>query len=390
MSAVARRRAGIPSLSRPRPAITTPFWDAWLTGGLSILGMGAVLAAMAFSGATFAFEDADWIALTILVNSTHFLASYRILYASRARIADHRWSTIVVPAALLAILVGAAMRPERDTIYAQLVFLSSVYLAWHYTGQAWGMVAVATRLTATEPPPRERFLIRFGMRTLLALHVLYALAGRYPPPGWIDPNRWVVLYGYAFYGVCGLAVASIFLGAAAYLGILRRTGRLPLRIVLPWAALHLWYPFWYFVPGGFLFVQLAHALQYLAFPLRVEVNRFADRAPRTDAEKRRRALLVYLGLVVAGALILNGAPLAARTFGEGWYSTPDFRAVFMAFTNCVAIHHYFVDGAIWKLRDPRVRRDLFRHLEAEVGPEAEPASRAGSAPGRPAPASDRS
>lgn len=363
-------------MKRPVPAITTPFWDAWLTGGVSILGMGAVLAAMAFSGAEIAFADADWIALTILVNSTHFLASYRILYASRARIAEHRWSTIVVPTVLATILVVAAMRPERDAVYAQLVFLSSIYLAWHYTGQAWGMVAVASRLTGTEPTPRERFLIRFGMRTLLALHVLYALAGRYPPAAWIDPTRWVELYGRAFYGVCGLAVVSLGLGAFAFFGIFRRTGRLPMRIVLPWAALHLWYPFWYFVPGGFLFVQLAHALQYLAFPLRVEVNRFAERAPRTAAQKRRRAIVVYLGLVVAGASILNGAPLAARLFGEGWYSTPDARAVFMAFTNCVAIHHYFVDGAIWKLRDPKVRHALFRHLEAETNAKAAPGTQA--------------
>jgi len=28
----------------------------------------------------------------------------------------------------------------------------------------------------------------------------------------------------------------------------------------------------------------------------------------------------------------------------------------------VNIHHYFTDGAIWKIRNPDVRRDLFSHL----------------------------
>ncbi|MFO0688939.1 MAG: hypothetical protein U0900_09535 [Myxococcota bacterium] len=357
-------------MSRSRAAITTPFWDAWLTGGLSILGMGSILVWVLFFGGQLELADADWIALTILINSPHFLASYRILYASKEAIGAHRWSTLYVPAVLLAILVLAAASPRRDLVYAQLVFLSSIYLAWHYTGQAWGMVAVASRLAGVDFTARERAMIRLGLWTLLALHVLYALAGRLPPASWIEPATWIRLYGWVFYGICGLAVASLFVGGAAFAAAHRRTGRLPARAVLPWLAIHLWYPFWYFVPGGFLFVQLAHALQYLAFPLRVEVNRFAEEAPRTKAAQRRRALVVYLGLVVGGGLILNGAPLAARIFGEGWYSTPDARAIFMAFTNCVAIHHYFVDGAIWKLRDPAVRRDLFRHLERPEGAPA--------------------
>ena len=28
----------------------------------------------------------------------------------------------------------------------------------------------------------------------------------------------------------------------------------------------------------------------------------------------------------------------------------------------IAIHHYFIDGALYKLRNPQVRRDLFAHL----------------------------
>jgi hypothetical protein len=334
-----------------------------LTGGLSILGMGAVLAYALFFGGAVASSDADWIALTILINSTHFLASYRLLYSSRAEIKAHRWSTLYVPGALLAILVLAAFSPGRDTVYQQLVFLSSVYLAWHYTGQAWGMVSVASRLTKLELTPREGRMIRFGMRTLLGLHVLYALAGRLPPPSLIAPATYIQLYGWAFYGVCGVAVASIGIGGLAYVQARRRVGHLPVRAVVPWAALYLWYPFWYFIPGGFLFVQLSHALQYLAFPIRVDLNRYAEQAPRSTVEKRWHAVLAYVGLVIAGAVILNGAPLAARIFGDGWYSTPDARAIFMAFTNCVAIHHYFVDGAIWKLRSPKVRRELFSHLD---------------------------
>jgi hypothetical protein len=33
----------------------------------------------------------------------------------------------------------------------------------------------------------------------------------------------------------------------------------------------------------------------------------------------------------------------------------------------VGIHHYFVDGTLYKLRNPDVRRDLFAHLARATG-----------------------
>jgi len=349
-------------MERSNEAVTTPFWDALLTGGISMVGMAAVLAYTPITGAPISVTRGDWITLSILINATHFMASYRLLYVSRAEILAHRWSTLYVPAALLATLVFAAMSPVRALVFEQLLVGSSIYLAWHYTGQAWGMVASFGQITGMRFTPRERLLIRFGMRTLLVLHVLFALSGRYPPEGWIAPATWVRIYGWTFYGVCAVAAVSIVAGAVGFHSAWRRAGRLPVRVVLPWAALYLWYPFWYFVPNGFMFVQLSHALQYLAFPLRVEVNRYAEAAPRTPTQKRLRALVAYLGLVVAGAAILFGPPLATRWLGPGWYSAPDVREIFVAFTNCVAIHHYFIDGAVWKLSNPKVSRELFSHL----------------------------
>ena len=76
--------------------------------------------------------------------------------------------------------------------------------------------------------------------------------------------------------------------------------------------------------------------------------------------------MAYLGLVGAGAAILNGAPLVARLFGDGWYSSSAARVLFIGFTNLVAIHHDFIDGAVWKFRNQKVRQELFRHLEART------------------------
>lgn len=361
--------------SRPA-AVSTPLLDGLLTGGISILGMGLILtyfAVVQFAGAgagntsaesAVRFVQGDWIALTILINSTHFMASYRLLYVSKAEIVANRWSAIVVPAILLGVLVVGAVSPARATIYGWLLLVSSLYLAWHYTGQAWGMVASFGHLHGVRFENSERLAIRFGMRALLALHLLYALSGRFPPANWIEPATYMKVYSAAFQAVC-LAVAIGFgAGVWAFLKAHRRGPQMPIRAVIPWIALFLWYPFWYFIPGGFLWVQLSHALQYLSFPLRVEVNRYAEISPSPSLrQKQMRLVAVYLALVAVGAVLLSGPPLAAQFFGNGWYSTPDARVIFIAFTNCVAIHHYFIDGAVWKLSNPKVRQQLFAHVK---------------------------
>lgn len=361
-------------MSPRAPAVSTPFIDGLMTGGISIIGMGAILiyfAVVSLSDAgpgqgaqAVRFVQGDWIALTILINSPHFMSSYRTLYVSKADILENRWSTLIIPCLLFGVLLVGAFSSAQATIYGWLIFASSLYLAWHYTGQAWGMVASFGHLHGVRFRNAERLAIRFGMRALLALHLLYALSGRLPPAGWIEPATYIKAYGIAFQTVC-LAVALGFgAGAWAFIKAHRRGPQIPIRAVIPWLALFVWYPFWHFIPGGFLWVQLSHALQYLAFPLRVEVNRYAAQAEPgrpSPMQKRMRVLVVYLALVLVGAVVLSGPPLAAQAFGNGWYSTPNARAIFIAFTNCIAIHHYFIDGAIWKISNPKVRKELFAH-----------------------------
>ncbi len=343
------------------PAVTTPFWDGLLTGGLSLVGMGAVLVFVLLGG-KIAFVEADWFALTILVNSPHFMASYRLLYASTSEVRANPWSALYIPAVLLAILAWCLLATAPGVIVQWLVLLSSIYLAWHYTGQATGMVASFSHLCGVRYSTREQFLIRSGPRSLLVLHVLFALSGRLPPGGTIDPRVYVQAYTVVFIATCVVIVVSAVAGGWGFASARRRGEKIPVRAILPWASLYLWYPFWYLVPGGFFWVQLSHALQYLAFPLRVEVNRYSEKAERMPRQRKLWTALVYGGLVLAGAVILHGPPLAAHAFGEGWYSTPRARVLLLALTSCVAIHHYFVDGAIWKLRNPRVRRSLFSHV----------------------------
>jgi hypothetical protein len=358
-----------------RPAaIATPFWDGVMVGGLSLFGMSAALGYVFVFGGTFPkFDKFDWVVLSILVNSTHFMASYRLLYDSWDRVKGAPWAAIYVPILLLALLAWRVFGPGRDAVADAILLVSSLYLAVHYTGQAWGMVASFGHLAGTRFERSERHAIRSGMRILLSLHVLLALRGRFPPAEWMSRVTYQQVYAGAFQIVCVLAAITLVIGAWGFWRARRRGQTIPVRAVLPWLSLYFWYPTWFLIPGGPLWVQLSHALQYLSFPLRVEANRFAlrQKAKNLTRSPALHILLVYIGLVVAGTLVLKGAPLASRLIGQGWYSTPEMRGAFETWVLLINIHHFFIDGAVWKLRNPEVRRELFSHVHEleDVAPD---------------------
>ena len=69
--------------------------------------------------------------------------------------------------------------------------------------------------------------------------------------------------------------------------------------------------------------------------------------------------------VALGLLLFLGFPYACSVFG---YEVPFAMAVTSA---AVQIHHFFVDGVIWKLRNPHVRSPLLATAAECWGPPAD-------------------
>ena len=89
-------------------------------------------------------------------------------------------------------------------------------------------------------------------------------------------------------------------------------------------------------------------------------------APRGDRRcgkehARNWRPLAYFGVLVVGgiALFVPGPWLASRVFHH------DFTASFLIFTALVNIHHFILDGAIWKLRDGRIASLLLNSREQD-------------------------
>src|SRR5690349_4996544 len=117
------------------PSILGPVVDFLCVGGLSII----VLLPLLLSGkAELGFVTiAALVWAQTLINTAHFMASYRIVYRDREMIMKHKWAAIGVPAIMLGF-IALALATESTVLVVLFFAVSSGYLAWHYAGQAWG------------------------------------------------------------------------------------------------------------------------------------------------------------------------------------------------------------------------------------------------------------
>jgi hypothetical protein len=295
-----------------------------------------------------------WVGTAI--NMPHFMASYRLVYRDRRTILQHRWASIYVPIILAIAITLALLEAQYSTAgVVILISIASAYLAWHYTGQVWGMMASYAFLEGTSFNQAERTLIRTSLRILLAWHVTWFLYTQLRNPAPVRPLYLIVSAGTA------LAFA---LGATGLVRMWRRTGvRPPARVLIAWIAIFVWYAVMARDAKAIFWIQIAHALQYLSFPVRVEMNR-----TNASAEPSRRRLIEHMilyGLILLGASVLlaqvvpgRAMDAVANVFGEQpGKVTP---VLLLMFLN---IHHYFTDGVMWKISNPEVRKTLFSHVQ---------------------------
>jgi len=364
-----------PPARRQTPAMITPFVDALCVGGASVL---VALVVLALDLRTPPQVTLLMILTGFAINVPHFLASYRLLYGSVERRLQYRGVSVYMPLVLLLFMLFAlSMYPTNQLFLGAMVGAGSVLLAWHYTGQAWGMMASFAYIEGRTFTPLERRLTRANLYVLLSWHLVWAVVISRAMFQDARADAWLLSASMAqglYQFVSVAALASSLLGLTA-LGLQwRRTGRPPTaRMVLPWLAIHMWYVLLYRDPAAIFWAQNAHALQYLIFPMRVEMNRTRDDAPR----KRQGALgghmaWYYVGTALLGLLVMQiipeGVQVGFSFLGKTQYGSPSpFQSgpIQLAVVAFINVHHYFIDNVIWKIRNPAVRHSLFGHLHIQ-------------------------
>jgi hypothetical protein len=304
--------------------------------------------------------------LTVLLNNPHFMASYRLLYRSREQVLQYRWSSMYMPLLLLGaagfcllgqlqvMTPGGRLSQLSEITLQVLGAAAALYLAWHYNGQAWGMTASFLYMAGIRVTQYERRCIRSAYWSLTAFHVIWSLSLFLRGHETLDQIKDAVFV---------LSLLMIPVGIHGFRCAARRTKkRIPLPALLPWIAIYFWYALVYVHDYALILLQLSHSLQYLCFTSRVELN-LASRKTSSFNERLfgvpLSVCLLYLALLGSGWLVFELARFVPMT-------TPQEKVLQVGLgllAVIVNIHHYFVDGAIWKISNPKVRQDLFAHLK---------------------------
>ena len=236
-----------------------------------------------------------------------------------------------------------------------LPWIFTLYLTWspwHYSGQNYGLFMMFARRGGASPTKLQR---RILYSVFLLSYLILALnlhAGVPTEPMFVSLGFPVVAVRWA---TLALGAGCVGLAAVGMRSLYRQLGK---RAFIPPATLLSTQFLWFLIPsllvasGRWSMVQgrysagilaVMHSAQYLWI-----TSYYARR--EANAKTSRWHGLAYFTILVAGgiALFVPGPWLASYVFHF------DFTSSFLIFTALVNLHHFILDGAIWKLRDGRI------------------------------------
>jgi tetratricopeptide (TPR) repeat protein len=338
------------------------------------VGCGAWSAPLLFAGFYFANSHGrGWSVafyfLALLSNYPHFMATVYRAYHTRDEFEKYRIYTVHV--ALLLALAGVV----THLWYALLPWIFTLYICWspwHYTGQNFGLLMMFARRAGVLPTETERRALRLAF---IASYVLLMLSFQTGASG----DSLILSLGLASkFTLPARAVLALFFVGASGWALASLARRSNFRTILPVLTLTLTQFLWFLLPAVIELVSgreipqtryssgllaVLHSTQYLW------ITSYYQRKEAHAAGDSRWSFSRYLVTLIAGgiALFIPGPWIVSRVFHS------DFAASFLTFTALVNIHHFILDGAIWKLRDSRIAALLLDSQQkpprAEGGPQ---------------------
>ena len=300
--------------------------------------------------------------LALLSNYPHFMATVYRAYHTRDEFEKYRTYTVQV--ALLLALAGIF----THLWYALLPWIFTLYICWspwHYTGQNFGLMMMFARRAGVSPTETERRALRLSF---IASFILLMLSFHTGPSG----DALILSLGLpaALTLPARAALALFFVGASGW-ALVSLARRSSLRAIIPVFTLTATQFLWFLLPVAIELISgreipqtryssgllaVLHSTQYLW------ITSYYQRKEARAAGNTHWSFSGYLVTLIAGgiALFIPGPWIVSRVFHV------DFAASFLTFTALVNIHHFILDGAIWKLRDSRIAALLLDAQQKKV------------------------
>jgi tetratricopeptide (TPR) repeat protein len=288
--------------------------------------------------------------LALFFNYPHYMATIYRAYHTEQDFNKYRIFTVHITL-LVALTVVLSHFWVRS-----LPWIFTLYLTvspWHYSGQNYGLFMMFARRAGAQPTSRERRALYAAFALSYAVVLLKFYTGLSPDPLFVSLNIPAAISLPA--QIC-LAIAFL---ACSVFGLSRLTAQAGFRGMIPSLTIFSTQCVWFLVPTllslwerfqipqsrystGVLAVM--HSAQYLW------ITSYYAKREATATTGRRWRPFAYFTILVAGgiALFIPGPWLSSLMFHF------DFTRSFLLFTALVNIHHFILDGAIWKLRDGRI------------------------------------
>jgi len=359
----------------PRDGAANP--DRWLFGAAPdlLLGCGllyvGVFALYCLAGdAVAGYQPTYLLALfTLIFSAPHYGATLIRVYEQRSERRAYAlfslWATLAVGAWFVVSLHDVRVGAMMATVYL-------TWSPWHYTGQNYGLAVMFLRRRGVPLEDETKkllygsFILSYAL-TFLSLHMGGGRDELYTPAVQRGSEVAFVPIGVPT-AVSDLAVPAIALayGVVSIVALARLLRHASVSDLLPsvllMASQALWFTvpfavrFWQVDTGLFpfrstdfiLWVLVAHSVQYIWV-----TAYFARRSEQWGGFAR------YLGkIAVAGVAIWTLPVIAFAPDGIGPLSADAGLTLLAA--SAVNLHHFILDGAIWKLKNSRIAKVLIR------------------------------
>ncbi len=323
--------------------------------------------------------------VVLFANTPHYGATLLRVYDQRETRERYAIFSTWITAGLLLIFVVAC--------YWHVVgsWLVTVYLnwsPWHYAGQNYGIALMFLHRRGIAVSPRAKqwlyasFVLAFGL-TFVQINGVQGDAAYGVEASATAPDDFANAYPFIPLAIPGgIRYVLLTAGFAAYLfvtaGAIRMLGRgVRAKELLPTVSLIATHSLWFVVPTmfqtwnlfgqavpfspahtqyAFIFVAASHSLQYLWI-----TTYFARKEPTYRGQTRYWTQCLLLGCLVwtLPALVFAPGVLGNVGYHEG---------LVMLVAALANVHHFILDGAVWKLRDGAVAKILLRDSGASTGP----------------------
>jgi hypothetical protein len=287
--------------------------------------------------------------LSLIVLGPHYAATYRRAFASTAILRAHPVVTLVAPIVLAA---GAALAVRSPRGFAPFYFLA--YVAWsgyHYSGQSRGIAMLYPLRQGARLDAREKRLLGLPLYVswLVSLVGLMQAGASARNPAYevvrdffapVSLPAWTI-------GLLLLPVVASFAGVAIVARERARRGvPLPLATYGVITAQVIWFGCGLFFPFfSVVLVPVFHSLQYLALT--------GWHHTRSERGRTLVSFTAYVLVVLALGLVINPG-LLILFVPKGAAATTAAAAVISA----INLHHFLMDGRIWRIREKRVAQSF--------------------------------